>query len=329
MISNKIAQQLNERNGGIKVESEFEKGSTFSFKIIDYLIEEKECLMTASDHMIKNIFKIECRFINKPLPTLENDSVNLSFHHKNSIPSINDILEKKNKRKFSASLDNNSSNSKGSKILMLGSSLENNVKTISSKYLSRSHFFFAEAGTFKNFNSPEDFKSKELFIEKKKEFIIQQMHLRCTCPYILAVDDNDFNNLTMKIHAKRLEIPIITALSANEALLKIQEQENNPCCDHFKLIFMDIEMPIMDGLQAYQIIKKSYKEKKRKLYVIGVTGHAEGSERMDEVKKIMEDVLVKPISFETLVMFLEKQIKEIINSENQTIIARERLDAIQ
>ena len=72
-----------------------------------------------------------------------------------------------------------------------------------------------------------------------------------------------------------------------------------------------------------------YEEKKRKLRIIGITGHAEGSEKMEEVKKIMEDVLVKPVSFESLVIFLEKYIKEISSSENQIKIAREGLGAIQ
>ena len=309
VISNKIAHQLNEIDGGIKVESELGKGSTFSFKMIDHLIEEKECLMTASHHAIEKIFKIECRLINSTVPIIENESVMLPFLHKNSSSSIIDIptiLEKKNHRKLSGSFDNPSS-----KRIFLASSFEKSIKSISSKYLTKGHFFFAEAATFKNFTSLEDFKSKECFIERKKEFITHYMHLRCSCPYILAVDDNDFNNLAMNMHAKRLEIPIITALSGYEALKMIQEQEENSCCNHFKLIFMDIEMPMMDGLEAFQIIKTLYEQKKRKLCIVGVTGHAEGSDKLEEVKEIMGDVLVKPISFESLVIFLEKYMKEI------------------
>lgn len=143
------------------------------------------------------------------------------------------------------------------------------------------------------------------------------MHRKCSCPYILAVDDNDFNNLTMTMHARRLEISIITSLSAYEALQRIREQEENSCCSYFKLILMDIEMPMMDGLEAFQIIKIMYEEKKKRLCVIGVTGHAEGSEKLEQVKKVMGDAIVKPISFEYLVIFLDKFIKDMIISENQ------------
>lgn len=317
MISNKISHQLNEINGGINVESELGKGSVFSFKIIDHAILENECLMTTSNHIIENIFKMECRLIHG-LPTINNDNESIMILHKNSQASFNDIpnfLDRKHQKKLSGSIGNNTS--KESKIIFGGLSMEKSLKSNSSKHLSKSHFFFAEAGTFKNFTSHEDFKQKEVFIEKKKEFIINYMHRKCSCPFILAVDDNDFNNLTMTMHARRLEIPIITALSACEGLQKIREQEDNSCCSHFKLILMDIEMPVMDGIEAFQIIKALYEEKKRKLCIVGVTGHVEGSEKLEKVKQVMGDAIVKPISFEYLVLFLDRFIKDLMIRENK------------
>lgn len=175
---------------------------------------------------------------------------------------------------------------------------------------SKNLFFFTEAGTFTNFISSNDFRSKEEYIEKKKDFIIQQMRSKCPCPCILAVDDNDFNNLIMTMHASRLEIPIITALSGVEALQKIEEQQKNPCCNFFKIIFMDIEMPLMNGLETFERIQKIY-QNKQKLKVIPVTGHSEGNDMLEKAKKIMGEAMFKPISFEYLVIFLEKYIREI------------------
>ena len=308
MISNGIAYQLNEKGGGIKVKSEFGKGSTFSFKIIDLLIEEKDCL-TASDHFIENIFKMECKLIKGT--TVDTQPITMTITRKNT--SINDsMLDRRSHEKRS----NSSITSKNSKRIVNNSFIEKSLRSISSKYNSKTHFFFAEAGTFRSFISPDDVKSKESLIERKKEFITQQMHQKCSCPYILAVDDNDFNNLTMTMLCRRLDIPIITALSGDEALQKIEEQESNPCCDHFKLIFMDIEMPIMDGFETFQIIKQLYEEKKRELCVIGITGHNEGSEKVEKVKELMGTAIIKPFCFEYLVIFLEKYIKEVI-SKNQ------------
>jgi CheY-like chemotaxis protein len=306
LISNRIAHQLNEKNCGIHVESELAKGSVFSFKITDFLNEENKYLMTASNHKIDHIFRMECRFINNEQSQHnENESI-MVLPRKNSFSTLNDntiIYERINNRNLSGSIGNNTS--KSSKIMFGVSS------SISSKNHSKCLFFFSEAGTFKNFVSHDDFKSRELLIDRKKEFIIQNMRRKCRCPYVLAIDDNDFNNLTMAMHAKSLEIPILTALSVSEALEKINEQMKNTCCNFFKLIFLDIEMPIIDGIEGFLIIKKFYEEKQQKPFVIAITGHTEGSEKMELVKKIIGHTLVKPISFESLVIFIEKFIKDL------------------
>lgn len=194
LISNKISHQLNEFDGGIRVCSELSKGSTFSFKIIDYLFEDKECLMTLSDHKIGKIAKMECKLLEYSNTFCDYESI-LVFKSKLSFRTSTDVNllpDKKYQPNLSGSISNYTS--KSSKYNVYGSFLEKSNKSSSSKY-SKNHFFFAEAGTFKNFGIYEDYKTKEVFIDKKIDFITQFMRNKCTCPYILAVDDNDFNIL--------------------------------------------------------------------------------------------------------------------------------------
>ena len=126
--------------------------------------------MTASNHMIENIFKMECRLINASSLIPENESILVL--HKNLLASFNEIpnfMERKNHHKLFGSIGNNTS--KGSKIIFGGSSMEKSLKSNnSSKYLSKSHFFFAEAETFKNFTSHEGLQAKRVFYREKERF---------------------------------------------------------------------------------------------------------------------------------------------------------------
>lgn len=399
LISNKIAHQLNESNGGIKVESELGKGSIFSFRIIDKMIEEKEFLMSASDHNINEVsdmeFKLisnlhspnyydayqisemECKLIsnihipgNRDIDKVSEieskliSNVHTPVNHEEAFPykilmnklsfcesnSVKTLPEVKTINKMSGLIEydsptnkqkiNNSSDKEThqySKSLFfrsgtatpksVGYKNENDFKQkdvfieewkknhISSiektpSKNSENHFFFKEAATFTRIPSINYFVFIEEFIGKKKDFIIQQMQSKCSCPYLLAVDDNDFNNLVITMHANQLEIPIVTALSGCEALKKIEERQKDSCCPFFKLIFMDIEMPIMNGLETFEHIKKWYEEKEQKLHVVPITGHSEGNEKLELAKKIMGEAIFKPISLEYFVIFLEKYMKE-------------------
>ena len=56
------------------------------------------------------------------------------------------------------------------------------------------------------------------------------------------------------------------------------------CCSGYKLIFMDVNMPVMDGFEATREIKKFLRSKERNLDVIIVACTAYVfNEKVDEV----------------------------------------------
>lgn len=60
---------------------------------------------------------------------------------------------------------------------------------------------------------------------------------------VLVVDDDDFNRMVMMAQLQYAELEVESAINGSEALERVMRRRPD-------LIFMDIEMPIMDGLEA-------------------------------------------------------------------------------
>ena len=73
----------------------------------------------------------------------------------------------------------------------------------------------------------------------------------------------------------------------------------------YDLIFMDIQMPVMDGIEATKRIRKSEQEGK-KTPIIALTAHALRGNREDYLSAGMNDYLSKPISLSDLERILKK-----------------------
>ncbi|CAD8053324.1 unnamed protein product [Paramecium primaurelia] len=70
-------------------------------------------------------------------------------------------------------------------------------------------------------------------------------------PHILIVDDEMINIISLKILLNQYNIKCTSAFNGLEALNKIKESN-----ERFDLIFMDVNMPMMDGFQATEQILK-------------------------------------------------------------------------
>ena len=68
------------------------------------------------------------------------------------------------------------------------------------------------------------------------------------------------------------------------------------------VIFMDVHMPVLDGLQATEKIRRKYGADE--LPIIGATADALGEEREVCVRAGMNDVLIKPFTRERLLSIL-------------------------
>jgi PAS domain S-box-containing protein len=108
-------------------------------------------------------------------------------------------------------------------------------------------------------------------------------------PSVLVVDDNMVNQVIMLKFLAKLNIKAEVASNGKEAIAQIERQP-------FDLIFMDIQMPEMDGLTATQLIRKMPLAKQP--YIVALTANAFESDREHSLKIGMNDFLSKPFLFE-------------------------------
>ena len=127
---------------------------------------------------------------------------------------------------------------------------------------------------------------------------------------VLAVDDNPAN---LKLIVTLLEVLGVNAQQANggeEAVQKLREQK-------FDLVFMDIQMPNMDGLEATRHIRRT-EPRNQHTPIIALTAHALAEEREAMLEAGMDDYLAKPIDEDQLQRTLFKWTGATMKSEQQT-----------
>lgn len=114
---------------------------------------------------------------------------------------------------------------------------------------------------------------------------------------LIAEDSSVIQNLARKI----LEFQNfkITVVKNGEQVLQLLEKEP------FDIVLLDINMPVMDGIECVKAIREE--KKTAKLPVVAITGNARNFTE-DEYKEAgFNEVLMKPLNFDMLV----KVVKEL------------------
>jgi len=116
---------------------------------------------------------------------------------------------------------------------------------------------------------------------------------------VLLVEDNLMNRRIAEINLLELGLAVGLAVDGQDALEQLRTQPQA-----FDLVFMDIQMPKMDGYTAAQAIRTELGLSK--LPIIALTAHVLAGEREKVLASGMNDYLTKPISHHELVMVLQR-----------------------
>jgi two-component system, sensor histidine kinase and response regulator len=115
---------------------------------------------------------------------------------------------------------------------------------------------------------------------------------------ILIAEDNNINLKLLSVMLTKIGAKVITAVNGVEAV----SQFNNNLVD---LVFMDVHMPEMDGFQATKSIRESELGKKH-TPIIALTAIALSGDREKCLENGMDDYISKPFMKEDLLLMLKK-----------------------
>ena len=284
-----IAQRfVNLMGGEITVESEYEKGSTFSFwvpqKIFDgkpsVVVENKHKIKAAGlvangflkDHLELDMKHLEIDYLSledeKQLECLEGQGINYLFVGQGTFSvEVEEFVKKHPQITTILLIDFRTSVKLGIPNLLV-------VKKPIYVLNIASVFNGEDISAGFNYGHINDF-----------EYIAPDAE-------ILIVDDNAINLTVAEGLLKPLRMKIDTALSGSEAIEKISNKM-------YDLIFMDHMMPELDGVETTRIIRRFHSEY-ADVPIIALTANAVSGTKEMFLSEGMNDFVAKPIEMRTM-----------------------------
>jgi len=115
---------------------------------------------------------------------------------------------------------------------------------------------------------------------------------------ILVVEDTKTNQMVIQLMLSRLGYNVTLANNGQEA---IQLLSSNP---DFDLIFMDISMPVMDGIEATKQLRKQQVD----IPIIALTAHTMETDKEQCIIAGMNDFVLKPMRINEVSSMIEKHV---------------------
>ena len=127
---------------------------------------------------------------------------------------------------------------------------------------------------------------------------------------ILVAEDNFINQKLVK---QILQKYGVTVELANNGLEAFEKRKNK----NYDLIFMDIQMPVMDGVEAtHEIINYEVEEKLEHIPIIALTANALNGDKERFIAEGLDEYIPKPIETNELLYILKKFL--VAKEENNT-----------
>ena len=124
--------------------------------------------------------------------------------------------------------------------------------------------------------------------DEDTDLVPSQRQLRLDGVRVLLAEDNPLNQLVMKKLFLDWGGELVIASHGREAIEKLREQA-------FDLILMDVQMPVLDGLEATRYIRSEFPESRNNIPIIALTANAFSGTDDECLLAGMNDFISKPI----------------------------------
>ncbi len=177
---------------------------------------------------------------------------------------------------------------------------------------------------YKPINLSKIFKSLDVVYEKstdtkstkiqdeKRNTVFENIHA-------LVAEDNNINQKLIKNVLNGFGVEVTLANNGEEALnLRMQNE--------YDMIFMDIQMPVMGGIEATgKIIEFEEKQRKHHIPIVALTANALAGDREKYINAGMDNYLSKPIELEQLNNLIQEYFPHRVVGGNEEVIEEERV----
>jgi len=140
--------------------------------------------------------------------------------------------------------------------------------------------------------------------EEIEEIVIEEEKQEEAKTKILVAEDNKINQKLIKKTMEQFGFEIDLAENGLEALNKRKE-------GNYDIIFMDIDMPVMNGVEAtHEILKWEEEYKQQHIPIIALTANAIKGDRERLMSEGLDEYTTKPLKKEEIVSILSRFLKE-------------------
>ena len=122
---------------------------------------------------------------------------------------------------------------------------------------------------------------------------------------ILVVEDNDLNREIAEVIIGEMGANVYTAADGHLAVQMIEKAPPHT----YDVVLMDIQMPVMNGIEATRAIRKLEDKEKASIPVIAMTANAFSEDRREALNAGMQEFVTKPIQIDRIVHAIYEVLK--------------------